>query len=99
MITSRLDNPELLHTLERAVRHTVKLQGSILTVREWYQHLEVTVELPEGYTWSYGHSAFSMNTETAECSHLDVWHDVLVAISYPVWRDLDDDACECATVS
>lgn len=87
MITERLDNPELLETLERAVRVLAAEQGAKLTVTTERNHLSVYVSLPDGCEYSHGHTGFGMSTEQSDSfiTHLDVWHDVLVGISFHVF--------------
>lgn len=94
MITNRLDNPELLHTLERAVHTLAAEQNASLTVTTRGHNIDVWVELPDGYEYLHGHTGFGISSEPDDVTHLDVWHDVLVGISYPVVES-SDDKCEC----
>ena len=94
MITERLDNPELLHTLELAVRTLARAQGASITVEEGPQaFLSVWVGLPDGYEYSHGHTGFGYDNLGEGVSQLDVWHDVLVGISYPVLPSIES-RCE-----
>lgn len=99
MITAQLDNPELLKTLELAVRTLARAQGARITVEEGQQaFLSVWVELPEGYEYAHGHTGFGYDNSREGVSQLDVWHDVLVGICYPVWPSIDEGLCEnCAS--
>jgi len=86
MITERLDNPQLLHTLENAVRTLAQAQGAKLTVTNEGDEINVWVSLPDGFEYTHGHTGFGMASNNPDefISHLDVWHDVLVGISFPV---------------
>lgn len=102
MITERLDNPEVLHTLERAVRTLAAAQNAKLTVTTDGHDIDVYVSLPDGFEYSHGHSGFGMSSKNDKMfiTHFDVWHDVLAGISFPVWEtgfgdDLDGVECSC----
>lgn len=93
-ITERLDNPELLHTLENAVRILARAQGAKLTVTHDEDEINVWVALPDGFEYTHGHTGFGMSSDNPDefVTHLDVWHDVLVGISFPV---VATDAARC----
>lgn len=95
MITERLENHEVLHTLEAAVRALAQAQGAKLTVTHEGDDISVYVQLPDGFEYSYGHTGFGMSSKHAELfiTHLDVWHDVLFGISLPV-VETGDVYCE-----
>lgn len=96
MITERIDYRQLLSTLEGAVRTLAQAQGATITVTHSPTHnIEVNVELPDGMEYIHGHSGFGMSSDMDDCSHLDVWHDVLMGISFPVVAADDDDDCTC----
>jgi len=97
MITNRLDNPQLVETLKEADRALADARGASITETRTGYELDVWVELPDGFEYSWGHTGFGMSTTHANgpLTHLDVWHDVLKGISFPVIETgEEEELCE-----
>jgi hypothetical protein len=91
MLTERLMDAEVFQTIKEAVYCLAQAQGATVTTTRKDGHLEVWVSLPDGKEYNFGHTGFGASTKHGTLTEFDVWHDVLVGITYPVIDSEEDD--------
>lgn len=96
MLSERLTGREIQDTMMVALLKLAEAQGATVTMTRENGGLEIFVALPEGKQYDFGHTGFGASTKNGDYTEFDVWHDVLVGISYSVIDSEfdDDDLCD-----